>query len=184
MSAASRIRLWALAALCALCGPGASLARADVDLPGNAKLDQVDFERHVMGLFGRMGCNAGACHGSFQGKGGFRLSLFGYDPEKDFYALTRDLMGRRVNAQDPDHSLLLLKATGQVNHGGGRRFAAGSWQYRLLREWIVDGAHWRKGSGTVAELAVTPDEYATIKPGQTGRVRVRATFADGVQEDV
>src|SRR4051794_18341720 len=57
--------------------------------------EPVDFERHIMGLFGRSGCNAGGCHGSFQGKGGFRLSLFGYEPEKDYYALTRDSQGRR-----------------------------------------------------------------------------------------
>src|ERR1700693_3946891 len=72
-----------------------------VDLPGNTRVETVDFERHIMGLFGRMGCNAVACHGSFQGKGGFRLSLFGYEPEKDYYALTREVLGRRVNPLDP-----------------------------------------------------------------------------------
>ena len=65
-----------------------------------------------MGLLSKAGCNAGCCHGSFQGKSGFRLSLFGYDPAKDFAALTRDNLGRRVNTVDPDESLLLLKATG------------------------------------------------------------------------
>src|SRR5882762_166837 len=76
-------------------------------------IEKVDFERHLMGLFGRMGCNAGSCHGSFQGKGGFRLSLFGYDPDKDFAAVTRDGLARRINPVDPDRSLLLLKSTGQ-----------------------------------------------------------------------
>src|SRR5262245_66085543 len=89
-------------------------ARADVVMPNGGKVEKVDFERHVMGLFGKMGCNAGSCHGSFQGKGGFRLSLFGYDPEIDFAAVTRDGGGRRVNKSDPDRSLILLKATGQV----------------------------------------------------------------------
>src|SRR5438067_3346676 len=89
---------------------------------------KVDFERHVMGLFGRAGCNSGSCHGSFQGRGGFRLSLFGYDPDKDYLALTREALGRRVNLSDPDDSLLLLKATGAVAHGGGRRFGRDSWQ--------------------------------------------------------
>ena len=68
--------------------------RAAVNLPNNDKVDKVDFERHVMGLFGRAGCNSGSCHGSFQGRGGFRLSLFGYDPEKDYDALTREALGR------------------------------------------------------------------------------------------
>src|SRR5712691_2332745 len=101
---------------------------------------KVDFERHLMGLFGRMGCNSGSCHGSFQGKGGFRLSLFGYEPEKDYLSITRDGLGRRVNPVEPDKSLLLLKATGQLEHGGGLRFGRDSWQYQLMREWIVSGA--------------------------------------------
>src|ERR1700688_1799938 len=83
-----------------------SKADAAVDLPDGSKLEKVDFERHIMGLLGRTGCNAGGCHGSFQGKGGFRLSLFGYEPEKDFVAITRDSVGRRLNLVDPDNSLL------------------------------------------------------------------------------
>ena len=77
---------------------------AAVPVPGRQPVESVDFERHVMGLFGRAGCNSGSCHGSFQGKGGFRLSLFGYDPAKDFLALTRDQFGRRINPVDPDSS--------------------------------------------------------------------------------
>src|SRR5207302_3235253 len=101
---------------------GSALPSAAADLPDRGSLREADFERHIMGLFGRMGCNAGTCHGSFQGKGGFRLSLFGYEPDKDFSAATRDSLGRRVSSTDPDSSLLLLKATGQVEHGGGTRF--------------------------------------------------------------
>src|SRR5215468_6230939 len=77
-------------------------AQADVVLPGGAALREVDFERHIMGLLGRMGCNAGSCHGSFQGKGGFRLSLFGYDPSRDYVSVTRDNLGRRINPVDPE----------------------------------------------------------------------------------
>src|SRR6266511_4158068 len=104
----------ALAGLCAVFLLAPAPARAAVNLPNGSKIEQVDFERHLMGLFGRMGCNSGSCHGSFQGKGGFRLSLFGYEPDKDYLALTRDLSGRRINSVNPDDSLLLLKATGQV----------------------------------------------------------------------
>src|SRR3954466_2031419 len=98
---------------------------------GAAELAQVDFERHAASLLGKHGCSAGACHGSFQGKGGLRLSLFGHDPGQDFHALTRGALGRRVNVADPDASLVLLKATAQVAHGGGKRFDRGSWQYRV-----------------------------------------------------
>jgi hypothetical protein len=161
-------------------GPG----RAAVELPGKQTIEHVDFERHVMGLFGRVGCNSGSCHGSFQGKNGFRLSLFGYDPDKDYFTLTRDLEGRRINPRDPDGSLLLLKATGQVNHGGGRRFDKQSWQYKLLREWIASGAQWTKGSGEVKGIAITPSEYAFPGPEKSGQVKVKATFADGSEEDI
>lgn len=137
-----------------------------------------------MGLFGRLGCNSGSCHGSFQGKGGFRLSLFGYDPEKDHLTLTRDVLSRRLNPVDPDRSLLLLKATGQVEHGGGRRFDVDSWAYRAFRDWIAAGAPWRKGSGEVAGLRITPEEYAFTRPGETGQLRVEARYADGSAEDI
>jgi hypothetical protein len=184
MLAASRNRLWALAALCALLGLDVPAARADVALPGNTRLEKVDFEQHIMGLFGRMGCNAGGCHGSFQGKGGFRLSLFGYEPDKDYLALTRDQLGRRVNAVNPDASLLLLKATGQVEHQGGMRFSKDSWQYRVFREWIVSGARWQQGSGDVKAIRVTPAELPFRKAGEEVQVRVTATFADGGERDI
>src|SRR5262245_47469010 len=144
----------------------------------------VDFERHIMGLFGRLGCNSGSCHGSFQGRGGFRLSLFGYDPEKDYTALTRDNFGRRINRVDPERSLLLLKPSGQVEHGGGLRFARDSWQYRLLRDWILNGASWKKGSGEVAAITVAPSELRFHQAGEAGRLTVTASFTDGSQEDI
>jgi hypothetical protein len=167
----------------ALFAPSAAPA-AEVKLPGGATVQKVDFERHIMGVFGRMGCAAGSCHGSFQGKGGFRLSLFGYDAEKDYFALTRDLEGRRLNSADPDRSLVLLKATAQVEHGGSRRFAKDSWAYQLLREWIAQGAEWRKGSGDITAVTITPPEYAFTKPGLGGQLNVTATFADGSKEDI
>jgi hypothetical protein len=149
-----------------------------------AAIESVDFERHVMGLFGRMGCNAGSCHGSFQGKGGFRLSLFGYAPDKDYTAVTRDNFGRRINVADPDNSLLLLKASGQVEHGGGVRFARGSWQYQLLRRWITDGMPWTPGSGDVAAVNITPSELAFTKGNETQGLKVTARFADGSNADI
>lgn len=183
MPAASINRLRTLAAVLLPLAVAAP-APAAVLLPNHSTVRRVDFERHVMGLFGRMGCNSGSCHGSFQGKGGFRLSLFGYDPAKDYVALTRDDLGRRLDPVDPDHSLLLLKATGRMPHGGGPRFAPDSWQYRVFREWIVSGARRTPGSGEVTAIAIDPPEYAFHKPGETGRLTVRATFADGTSEDI
>ena len=134
----------------------ASPVAAGVTLPGGTTIETVDFERHIMGVLGRTGCASGSCHGSFQGKGNFQLSLFGYDPAKDHNALYRDGNGRRLDLADPDKSLLLLKATGQSPHGGQTRFGKSSWQYKLLRTWIAQGAKWSPGSGQVKFVKITP----------------------------
>jgi hypothetical protein len=171
-------------ALAALLIFGAGRSDAAVPLPAGQKLQEVDFERHVMGLLGRMGCNAGSCHGSFQGKGGFRLSLFGFEPDKDHAAVTRGSLGRRVNPVNPDHSLLLLKATGQVAHDGGMRFSKDSWQYQVFRDWIARGATWTAGSGTTERIAITPAELAFTKAGASQQLRVQARFADNSEADI
>src|SRR5437899_6140775 len=113
----------ALSLVLAISAASAASPERPIQTPAGTTVEKVDFERHIMGLFGRMGCNSGSCHGSFQGKGGFRLSLFGYEPDRDYEALTHDARGRRINPADPDGSLLLLKATGAVEHGGLRRFS-------------------------------------------------------------
>jgi len=167
--------LAALLALVASASPG----RAAVNLPGNATLETVDFERHIVGLFGRAGCNMGSCHGSFQGKGGFRLSLFGFDPTMDYTNVTRDTLARRVSSVNPDGSLLLLKATGQVEHAGGVRFQKDSWQYQIIKEWMQQGAPWTPGSGDVVKIILTPPEWAFKKAGEKIQIKVEAKFADG-----
>ncbi len=158
--------------------------RADVPLPTGGALQSVDFERHVMGLLSKTGCNSGGCHGSFQGKNGFRLSLFGYDPAVDHAALTRENLGRRVDLVSPDDSLLLKKATGATSHDGGMRFGKESWAYAVTREWVRGGAKWTPGSGTITKLTVTPADFAVVPPGKALQLKVTAAFADGSSEDV
>jgi hypothetical protein len=158
--------------------------RADVTLPDGRKIGEVDFERHVQALLGKHGCNAGACHGSLQGRGGLYLSLFGYSAEKDLVALTRDANGRRVSVGQPERSLMLLKATGQVPHGGDVRFTPYSWQHDLIRTWIALGAQWRQGSGAIKRIDVQPSEHVFTKPGETRQLKVIVHFADGTQEDM
>src|SRR5262245_9252026 len=174
----------ALPAACAGLLFSAPASHAAVPLPGGGTLKQVDFERHVMGLFGRAGCNAGSCHGSFQGKGGFRLSLFGFEPDRDYISITRDGMARRINPVDPDNSLLLLKATGQIEHAGGVRFSKESWQYRIFKEWISQGAPWSKGSGDVTKVSLNPPDIAFKKAGDSQTVQVLAKFSDGSEADI
>src|SRR5215469_15491036 len=115
-------------------------------------VENVDFERHVSVLFRRLGCNAGACHGSFEGQGGFRLSLFGQSPGKDFIALAGDPETRRVVVDAPDESLILAKPSGRVDHEGGLRIAEGSWEYALVRRWIAEGASYAANHGEVRRL--------------------------------
>jgi hypothetical protein len=156
-------------------------ASADVVAPETAK--SVDFDRHVMAIFSKMGCNAGSCHGSFQGKNGFRLSLFGYDADKDYLAVSRDTLGRRIDLIQPERSLLLLKATGQTIHEGGSRFSKDSWQYDMIRKWIAGGAA-RDASTTLTEINVTPSQFAVKAAGETGQIKVVAKYSDGTQENV
>ena len=94
------------------------------------------FRHQVEPTLTRAGCNSGACHGALAGKGGFKLSLRGYDPDADHFALTRQAQARRVDGQRPEESLFLKKATRAMPHGGGTRFDAESDHYRMLRRWV------------------------------------------------
>lgn len=144
---------------------------------------KVDFERHVVGLLGKLGCNAGACHGSFQGKGGLFLSLFSYAPEKDYKSLVRDAFGRRINLNDPAHSLVLLKATGVVPHGGGQRMKLDSPEYEMLYNWIAQGAKWTPGTGEIKMLTLVPAS-GRLETDTEIPLRLEAEFADGTKADV
>ncbi len=143
-----------------------------------------DFRRHVLPVMSRMGCNAAACHGSFQGQGGFRLSLFGYDFKTDHDALAAG-DHPRVNITAPKASLILNKPTSADNHGGGLRFPKGSWQYNVFRRWVEEGAQGVKpGDAKFVRLTVTPAEVTFTKAGETSKLRVVAAWSDGSLEDV
>src|SRR5258705_6493624 len=116
----------------------------------------VSFRTDVIAALSRAGCNSGACHGSPQGKNGFRLSLRGYDPDLDLHTLTRGEMGRRVDKVRPENSLFLLKGTGRVPHQGGVRFQHGDAAYQLLRRWVAEGCR-DGGPPSIAKLEVSPE---------------------------
>jgi hypothetical protein len=153
---------------------------AGPDIPNSAVPETVGFDRHVEGLLGRLGCNAGTCHGSSRGKGGFKLSLFSADPVQDFEAIVD---GGRIDTGSPRESLLLRKPTAQVRHGGGKRLEPDSWEYRLLARWVEQGAK-RGPSASVRRLAILPNELRLTGPKGGGDLRVTAEFTDGSQEDV
>lgn len=107
-----------------------------------------DFARDIVPALTKAGCNSGACHGSFQGRGGFQLSLLGFDPAFDLESLTRRGRGRRIQLAAPDQSLLLRKPTGELPHAGGKRFDVDSAAYGVLRHWIARGAPGGEESAT------------------------------------
>ncbi len=162
------------AALCAICA---------VSLP--ARAGDISFRREVMAVLSKAGCNQGVCHGNQNGKGGFKLSLRGQDPDLDLAALLRDQAARRIDRQEPDQSLLLLKPTMAVAHEGGRRFTADSPEYRQLRDWIAAGCP-DDGATTprLVRLDVTPGEQILVEPQDQLHMRVMAHFADGQVRDV
>lgn len=166
--------------------PDAKSLAAEAPLP-----DEVPhFQRHVVPLFGRLGCNGRACHGSFQGQGGFRLSMFGYDFKTDHDALTKvsegSDAGPRVDLKNPAGSLMLAKPVSDDDHGGGKRFEVGGWEYRVLRKWIAAGAkNDAREDVTLTKLEVVPAEIVFDRV-QTAPVplRVVAQWSDGGREDV
>lgn len=163
---------------------GKQVAKTTVTVTGMEQEWQWSFRNHVLPVFSKQGCNGGGCHGALAGKGGFRLSLNGYDPGADHYNITRDARGRRIEFADPARSLLLTKPTTAVKHKGGRRLDPGSPDYQLLAEWIVGGAKApRDGDAKLERLEVLP-ESIVLKPGQKHRLLVRAVYSDGTEEDV
>lgn len=143
-----------------------------------------NFQRHVVTLLGRLGCNGRACHGSFQGRGGFRLSMFGFAFDEDHRAL---LAGNplRVNVDSPADSLVLCKPTDADGHEGGKRYDRDGWEYRVLRAWIAGGAKQDSAhAGTLIRLEVTPSELVFSQRGQRLPLRAVAVWSDGTREDV
>ncbi len=152
---------------------------------GKLATDEVpDFQQHVSPLLGRLGCNGRACHGSFQGQGGFQLSLFGYDFEADYKALLED-GAARVDLDDKLESLILTKPVDADAHEGGQRYEAGGWEYWVLRSWIEAGAPFEaKRIKQLQRLEVTPKELSFTEAGQTQPLQVIAHWEDGSVEDV
>ncbi|HEY2839136.1 MAG TPA: hypothetical protein VGJ26_08310, partial [Pirellulales bacterium] len=118
---------------------GGKSASVPVKVTGQQVEHPVSYIQDVAPAMSKMSCNAGTCHGSANGKNGFKLSLRGYDPIFDHRALTDDLAGRRFNRAAPDQSLMLLKPSGGAPHMGGVLTKRGEPYYELLRAWIAKG---------------------------------------------
>lgn len=146
--------------------------------------ERIDFLKDVRPILNKAGCASGACHASQYGKGGFKLSVFGFDPAGDYESIAHSSRGRRVNQACPDASLLLDKATMQVNHGGGARFASDSVEYSVIRKWIEAGSPKSlRPELSVKQLEVFPKQRVDGF-GYTQQLRVVARYNDGTHRDV
>ncbi len=163
---------------------GAASASTVVEVERAAAPYPLTFRNHVVPVLTRAGCNSGPCHGSLSGKNGFKLTLRGYDPELDYLTLTRQASARRINRVEPGRSLMLLKPTLAVSHGGGKRFDPRSPEYGVIAQWIAAGtpapADW---DPAMTRLEIFPPA-AQLKPGDEQPLIVRAHFSDGHAEDV
>src|SRR5947209_1790973 len=140
----------------------------------------ISFRLDVMPVLFRAGCNSGGCHGAASGKDGFHLSLFGYDPSGDYFRLTRQIVGRRIDAAVPEQSLLLLKATGMVPHSGGRRFAPKSELYNTVLHWIEQGAVDDAANiPQVTGITVVPEKIVFAGRDNRRPLQVLAEYSDG-----
>ncbi len=145
----------------------------------------ISFKLDVMPIFMKANCNTGSCHGAARGKDGFRLSLFGFDPNGDHFRLTREMPGRRINLAIPEDSLLITKSIGSVPHTGGSRFPADSESNATLLRWLKTGANNDQGEvPKVLSVELYPPAAVLDGADTTQQLTVRAKYSDGTDRDV
>ncbi len=159
-------------------------ANVPVNVSGMNVALHPDYVRDVMPIMSKLGCNQGTCHGAKEGKAGFKLSLRGYDPIYDVLAFADDLSSRRANVASPEHSLMLLKASGSVPHEGGQLTVPGELYYESLKAWIGQGANLDMKTPRVTSIELSPKNPVIERVGGRQQLRVIARYADGYVKDV
>ena len=164
---------------------GERLVRVGVQVSRCADPPRVGFETGLLAALSKQGCSSGGCHGAPAGKGGFRMSLRGFDPRLDVETLIREQFGRRTNTVNPDQSLLLRKPLMRVAHGGGQQLKVTDPAYSLIREWIGQGCRPDSaGSARCVRTEVFPRDRVIEAPATSQQLRVVAHFDDGSSRDV
>jgi hypothetical protein len=164
--------------------PDGTAASVEIVVSSYDNPPPINFATEVVPVFTKYGCNGGGCHGKSGGQNGFRLSLLGFEPEDDFATVVQETRGRRVFPAAPRYSLLLRKATGEVPHGGGERFAIDSPPYRTLARWIEQGMPTGSSDDPfVTEIEVLPRERV-LQQHEAQQVVVLAHDSDGGIRDV
>src|SRR5262245_3646150 len=155
-----------------------------VKVSGVTAQPAIRFSEQITPILNKAGCAMAACHAAQHGQGGFKLSVFASEPDKDRAALIRDAQQRRADFVEPERSLLLLKPTMQTPHGGGKRLEKGSVDYQVLLAWLKCGAPGpQKGDPQVVKLSVTPAQRIGPKD-LAQQLRVVADYSSGVTRDV
>ena len=145
---------------------------------------KIQFSTEVVPLLTRLGCNGGGCHGKSTGQNGFRLSLLGFEPDVDYQSLVNEARGRRIFPAAPEKSLILLKATARMPHGGGRLLDESSDDYRILKGWIEQGASGPQANDPqLVRIELTP-QGQILKSKSAQQLHVKAYFSDGTTRDV
>jgi hypothetical protein len=145
----------------------------------------VSFKLDIMPIFMKSNCNTGSCHGAARGKDGFRLSLFGFDPDGDQFRIARELPGRRINLALPEESLMMTKSVGSVPHTGGKRFGTDSEYYATMLRWLKAGGNNDVGEiPKVLSVELYPPAGVLDGADSTQQLTVRAKYSDGTDRDV
>jgi len=164
---------------------GGKTATATVTVQNAADASEWSFANEIVPVLTKAGCNSGGCHGSPSGRGGFRLSLFGYEPDYDYDQVVKEKRGARVNANNPAASPILQKPAMKVPHGGGMRFKEGSEYYNRMLAWLKAGAPKQpEFDPRLSKIEIFPNEWTLEKPGAAQQVVVIAHRDDGTSQDV
>ncbi len=164
---------------------GGRTVQVSVVVANSAAPDPVQFKFETLAILTKQGCATGSCHGSPHGKGGFSLSLFGYDPRIDSVSLTRDGFNRRLNVMDPTDSLIMKKPLLQIPHVGGKRLRKTDAGYQVLRNWIYEGAHVDLPKTECTKIVITPGSSRLLHaPNLRQQLSVLASYSDGSTRDV
>ncbi len=161
-----------------------STATTQVTVSGVGQEPLIHFQRQIIPVFTKLGCNGGGCHGKISGQNGFRLSLLGFEPQEDHEFLVKESRGRRISPAVPHRSLLLTKGTNEVPHGGGQRLDPDSYEYRLLWRWVAQGAPYGDAAAPSVESIEVFPPTRRLAQGESQQLSVVARYTDGSIEDV
>jgi hypothetical protein len=157
-----------------------------IEVTGMTDPQPVSFRNEIMPILTKARCNSGGCHGKAEGQNGFKLSIFGFDVASDYQSLVMESRGRRVMPLTPEQSLLYLKGSARLPHGGGRKIEPGSYRDRLMLRWISEGARLDDDDNEVARIVkieIEPTEQILFA-GESQQIRVTAIDAAGTRRCV